>query len=280
VENEARENPLYVASLEKGMRILCAFGRHRRSLRLGELIALTGLDKSAAQRFAFTLTALGLLQKDPSTRRYRLSPRVLDIGYGYLESDEVVSLARSHLTDANKRCGETINLTKLDDTEVVYVARFPGHRAVSVDLLIGTRLPAYCSAPGRVLIAFQPDPASIIDRSDRVAWTDTTITDRSELMERLAQIRARKLDVANQETFVGDISIAAPVLDHSGRALAAVNIAVPTTNWSVDRAVSELAPLVEQTAAAVSQAIAEPSEGRRQPGLANGPDPFRRGSFG
>lgn len=275
---EARDNPLFVGSLEKGLRVLCAFGRKRPTLSLTELMAVSGLDKSSAQRFAFTLTELGFLQKDPATRRYRLSPRVLDIGYGYIEGDELVSLARPFLSEANKRCGDTVNLTQLDDTELVYVARFPSHRAVSVDLLVGTRLPAYCSAPGRVLIAFQADAEAIIDRSELVRWTETTITDRKELLARLARIRERRLEVANQETFVGDISIAAPIVDQSGRILAAVNIAVPTTTWTLDSAVSQLGPLVEETATQISVAIAEPRIAPAHVRM-NSPDPYDRRSF-
>jgi PcaR/PcaU/PobR family beta-ketoadipate pathway transcriptional regulator len=268
-----------VGSLEKGLRILSAFGRTHSTLTLTQITKASGLDKSAAQRFVFTLTALGFLHKDPGTRTYRLTPRVLSIGYGFLEGDEVVALARPFLSEISQRYGETINLTQLDDTDVVYVARFPGHRSVSVDLQIGTRLPAYCSAPGRVLIAFQPDAEGIIDRSDRVAWTETTITDRSQLLQRLAQIREQGIDVANQETFVGDISIAAPVLDHASHVLAAVNIAVPTTTWSLDHAVAELGPIVQETALKVARAITTPRPLHPEGVRLNGPDPLLRPGF-
>ncbi|HLI14416.1 MAG TPA: IclR family transcriptional regulator C-terminal domain-containing protein [Alphaproteobacteria bacterium] len=246
---------LFVNSLAKGFRVLDAFEAKRPNLSLGEIAEASGLDKSAAQRFAYTLEALGYLRKDPESRRYSLSPKVLELGYRYLRADSLVARATPFLAEANKRCEETVNLTELDGSEVVYVARFPSWHAVSVDVVLGTRLPAFCTAPGRAMLAFLPEARArdIILHAERPALTERTVTDPDALMAELARVRRQGWSLADQETFVGDVSTAAPVLDITGQVVAAVNIAVPAARWSAARVRRELTPLVVETAAQISQ---------------------------
>ena len=140
--DDARRSSLFVSSFEKGLRVLAAFGRDRPGMGLRELCAATGLDQSSVQRFAHTLHALGFLAKDPGTRKYSLTPRVLDLGFAYLHANALIESATPLLYEANAQCGETMNLTEMLGTEVVYVARAPGRHAISVDVVLGTRLPA------------------------------------------------------------------------------------------------------------------------------------------
>src|SRR6187397_2292775 len=122
----ARDSSLFVGSLEKGMQILRVFDREHSVMGLSEIVEASGLDKSSVQRFTFTLHALGYLRKDDSTRKYMLSPRVLELGFAYLQTHSLVEYATPHMYEANRRSGETVNLTQLFDTEVIYVARAPG----------------------------------------------------------------------------------------------------------------------------------------------------------
>ncbi len=248
------KSPLFVNSLEKGLRVLRTFDQHNRTLRLNDIATMTGLGKSAAQRFVHSLHTLGYLRKDEATKQYSLSPRVLELGFTYLSTDPLVERSMPYLRECNKRCEESVNLSELNETEIIYVARVPGRHVLSVDVLLGTRFPAYCTAPGRAMLAFLPDDQvkDILDRSDLCALTPHTITDRWAIMDRLAKVRSVGYELAEQEVYIGDVSVAAPVLDYSGRAVAAVNIGVPSPRWSPARVERDLAPIVIETARAIS----------------------------
>ncbi len=250
-----RDSPLFVGSLEKGLRVLGAFDETRRTLRLTEIAAATGLDKSAAQRFTHTLFELGYLRKDGKTKHYSLAPKVLELGFTYLRTDALVERAAPYLLEANRRSEETVNLTELDGTEVVYVARVPSRHVISVDVILGTWLPAYCTAPGRAILAFleEDEARDILERSDRIAYTDTTETDIDALMGRLAQARRDGYAVAAGEYYIGDLSIAAPVFDFSCRPVAAVNMAVPSGRWTVAEVRKRLSGIVLETARAITR---------------------------
>jgi PcaR/PcaU/PobR family beta-ketoadipate pathway transcriptional regulator len=261
---------LFVRSLAKGLLVLRVFDEAHRTMSLGEIAAASGLDKSAAQRSVHTLAALGYLRQDPRSRHYGLAPKVLELGFAYLRADELVGRATPHLMAANRRSEETVNLTEPDGTEMVYVARVPSRHAVSVDVVLGTRLPMYCTAPGRAILAFLPEEEAqdVLARSRRVALTPHTVTEPGAILGRLARARAEGFALADQEVYVGDISVAAPVFDFSGRPVAAVNIAVPAARWSVTACLARLAPEVVATARAISReqgAEAAPQSGRATP---------------
>jgi IclR family transcriptional regulator, pca regulon regulatory protein len=248
---------LFVASVEKGLQVLRAFYNRPRALSLSDVAELAGMSRSSAQRFLYTLKALGYLRQDPETRRYTLSPRVLDFGFAYLRNDALVETAFPYLLEASKRTRETVNLTELDGPEVIYVSRFPSRNVISVDIVLGARLPVYCTAPGRVMLAHMDEAAArqLLARSRLAPRTPYTEVDPDRILTLAAEARRRGYAVSNQETFVGDISVAAPVRDHAGRVSAAVNVAVPHPRWSVAAAEEQLAHVVVETARAISKAI-------------------------
>ena len=133
----------FVTSVEKAFQILRAFESRQRSLSLTEIAEASGLDKSAAQRFTYTLAALGYLKKDKDARRYTISPKVLSLGMIYLRTDPLVARARHQLYELNKAIDATVNLTELDDTDVIYVVRYPGRGIVTADMVLGTRRPTF-----------------------------------------------------------------------------------------------------------------------------------------
>jgi IclR family transcriptional regulator, pca regulon regulatory protein len=233
---------------------LHTFNQHNRTLRLNDIATMTGLGKSAAQRFVHSLHTLGYLRKDEATKQYSLSPRVLELGFNYLSTDPLVERSMPYLHECNKRCEESVNLSELNKTEIIYVARVPGRHVLSVDILLGTRFPAYCTAPGRAMLAFLADDQvkDILNRSDCAAITPHTITDRRAIMDRLEKVRSIGYELADQEIYIGDVSVAAPVLDYSGRAVAAVKFGIPSPRGSAARVERDLAPVVIEIARAVS----------------------------
>ena len=210
---------LFVGSVAKSFQILellCASGR---GLTLMELAERSGLGKSACQRAAHTLRVLGYLSQHPDSRAYSLSYRMLELTHTVLAEDRVRMASLPHLEALSHACGETVNLTRLAGTEVVFIARFPSRHSVSVDLHIGSRLPAYCTAPGRAILSRLPDDEAkrLIAASDRKALTPNTVTDPRRLWSLLLEARKRGFALNNQESQIGDVAIGAPLLDRGGQ---------------------------------------------------------------
>lgn len=256
-KSHGKESGLFVASVEKAFRVLDAISDAKTELGLSEIAARTGIGKSAAQRFLHTLHTLGYLNQDVTSKGYRLSAKLLALSGAYVSGDVLKMKAQPILEDANRRCEETINLTILDGVDVTYILRFPSKHVVSVNLEVGTRLPAFCTAPGRVLLA--PLRRAAVDlvfsKSNLVKHTESTETDPRRLHEILAQVRRQGYALSNQEAFVGDISVAAPIFDDQGSVTAAVNVAVPFPRWSVAKAKRQLIPVVKEVGKAVSKAL-------------------------
>ena len=224
---------------------------------LTELAQLAGLDRSGVQRITHTLRVLGYLRQDPATRAFRLSGRMLEFGHTVLATHQIRERAQPHLEALNRRTSETVNLMELEGQEIVYVSRFPSFHAVSVDLHIGSRLPAFCTAAGRAILShMEPaDATALLKSSRRTSMTPRTITDLAGLREALQTARQQGYAVNDQEAFIGDISVAAPLLDRHGQPLGAVNIAVPSPRWRLDEVLQRLVPHLLRTVARINEDI-------------------------
>jgi len=243
---------LFVLSVGKCFQLLECLNAAQRPLTLTELIQQSGLEKSAAQRFTHTLRELGYLRQHAQTRAYSLSSRMLEFGHTVLATDSVKEVADPHLQRLNQHCRETVNLMELEGREIVYVSRYPSVHPVSVNLHVGSRLPAFCTAAGRAMLAFLPArQAQAILQGPRHAMTPYTVTDLHELEQMLEQVRRDGYVVNNQEAFIGDISIAAPIVNAEREVVGAVNIAVPSPRWHIDQAREELVPQVLECARAI-----------------------------
>lgn len=252
----ASEPTWFVSSVDKAFQILRAFESRARSLSLTEIAEITGLDKSSVQRFTYTLAALGYLRKDREARRYTISPKIMSLGMIYLRTDPLVARARHMLYEANKSLDATLNMTELDGTEVIYVVRYPGRQVVTVDVVLGMRRPAYCTASGRAILATLPDDEAIdiLRRSNLVAYTEHTKTTIKAIMAEIRKARTQGFAITEQETSIGDISIAAPVRRADGSSTAAVNVSVSTADWKAADVARKLGPTIIGLARAVSGA--------------------------
>jgi IclR family transcriptional regulator, pca regulon regulatory protein len=224
---------------------------------LTELAQLSGLDRSGVQRITHTLRVLGYLRQDPATKAFRLSGRMLEFGHTVLATDQVRERAQPHLEALNRRTGETVNLMELEGEEIVYVLRYPSLHAVSVDLHVGSRLPAYCTAAGRAILA-HIDPAEALAHlkaARRTAMTRFTVTDLAGLKRSLEMVRAQGYALNDQEAFLGDLSVAAPLRNAQGRPLGAVNIAVPTPRWQLHDVSQKLVPQLMKAAGAIEKEL-------------------------
>lgn len=247
-----RDDRLFVETVERGFEVLRAF-RGQASLGLTELADRAGITKSAAQRFTHTFEVLGYLRRD-SAKRWRLTPRALEFGTYYLASDPLLERANPHLNELNHECGESVNLSQPDGTEMVYMARFTANRRFFIHMPIGTRIPMYCAASGRAYLSTLPreEAKAIVERTAGRAFTAHTITGVDAIMDLVDEARDRGFAKASEEFYVGDLNIAAPIIGADGQTLGCVNISGPTSRWSMEKMEAELAPLLIQTVRTIS----------------------------
>src|SRR5207248_5661415 len=174
-------------SLERGLAVLCAFTPDRPALGISELARQLGLTRSTTHRYVATLANLGYLEQDDSTRKYRLGPRVLDLGFSLLASLDMREIAAPYLRRLSDDTGYTANLAIRDDIDVILIDRVRGREGrrhhLEFSLHVGSRIPSYCTATGKVLLAFLPDEqlVRLLDRIDLVQRGPRTITGRPEL---------------------------------------------------------------------------------------------------
>jgi IclR family pca regulon transcriptional regulator len=240
-------------SLERGLAILCVFTPDRPALGISELSRELALTRSTTHRYVATLASLGFLEQDDSTRKYRLGPRVLDLGFSMLGSLELREIAAPHLRRLTETTGHTSNLAIRDDTDVILIDRIRGrpgrYHHLEFTLHVGSRLPAYCSATGKVLLAFlpRPDLDRLLERIELIPRGPRTLTSKRALLAELEQVRRTGLAVNDEELESALRSIAAPVRARSGEVVAAVNVAIPWSPVAMSELVSRLGPTVQTT---------------------------------
>jgi len=251
----AHRSSLFVGSTEKAFQVLHAFDGSKRHMTLADIARASGLDRSATQRMVYTLETLGYLRRIPDTRNYGLTPKVLQFSYNYVRANELIDKASPYLLDISRTLGETTNLQELDGHEIVFVARFPGHHLVNVDIAVGSRLPAFFTASGTAILSrlTNEDRREILAQTRLDPITPYTEVNPEKLLERVQRVAEKGYAVIVNETVLGDISVAAPITDHRGLAVAAINISVPTTRWTVTRVEAELAPHVQVAATSISK---------------------------
>ncbi len=254
-EKKPKNDPLMVRSVEKAFRVLSAFDADRPAMSLSQIASVTELDMSAAQRFTHTLVKLGYLAKNPDTRQFELTVRTLDLGYHFTRSNRLVERAIPYLLHLSKETEETVNLTIPDDTEVVFVSRFLSRHVLNTDVIIGTRLPAYCTAPGLAILSRLPEDEArdIVRRSDLKPHTPHTVWDIATVMERVDEAAQTGFGIACEEIYHGDGSVAAAIVDTGGRPIAAINIATSLARYSREEMVERFAPLVVAAARSLSK---------------------------
>jgi IclR family pca regulon transcriptional regulator len=248
-------------SLERGLAILSAFGSDRSTIGVSELSRELGLSRSTTHRYIATLTSLGYLQQDAETKRYRLGPRVLDLGFAAINSMDIREISVPHLQALSDATGFTANMAILDGPDVVYIERCRTSRSrqreIDLNLHVGSRLPAYCTAMGKALLAFVPADRleAILDQTDLIARGPNTIVDRAALRAEMERVRTTGVAVNNEELAYGLRSIAAPIRSRSGDVVAAVNLAVHRSMVSMDDLIERYGPTVKRTADVISAEI-------------------------
>src|SRR6201995_5212567 len=241
----------FVQSLERGLIVLRAFAAEHRELGLSEVARISGLTRAAARRFLLTLAKLGYVTF--SDGRFALTPRVLELGYAYLSSLSPPEVAQPHMEALVAKVNESSSISVLDDTEVVYVVRVPTRRIMSITLSVGTRLPAYATSMGRVLLANLPDD-ELEERLSRIAirpLTARTVKGKDELRAILDATRKQGYAATDQELEEGLRSLAVPIRDANEAVVAALNVSVHASRASMAVLRRDFLPFARQAVAGI-----------------------------
>jgi IclR family pca regulon transcriptional regulator len=247
-------------SLERGLSILTALVVAREPLGLVELAKAAGLSKSTCHRYIASLVALGYLEQEDSGRRYRLGAAAMNLGFAAVESLEVSRVAARTVQALADETNYTASLTILDGADIVFVDRRRPARAgarMELNIHIGTRLPAYCTSMGKVLLAHRDSGSvrEILDRIDLARRGPKTITAREQLVSELAHVAARGMAVNDEELASGLRSLAVPIRDHRGEVRAALGISVHLSAWNAtaDAVVARLESPLRHAAEEISR---------------------------
>jgi len=258
---QAVSGPGSSQSLERGLLILSAFTPDCPALGISELGRRLSLTRSTTHRYVATLATLGYLEKDEPTRKYRLGSRVLDLGFSMLGSLDLHEIADPYLRRLTNTTGHTSNLAVHDDTHVILIDRVRGrpgrYHHLEYTLRVGSRLPSYCSATGKALLAWLPrrDLGWLLDRMDLIQRGPRTLTDKAALIAELDQVRRDGVAVNDEELESALRSIAAPVRSRSGEVVAAVNIAIPWSPVAMSELVAKHGPLLQATARQITARV-------------------------
>ncbi|MBC7190435.1 IclR family transcriptional regulator [Candidatus Aerophobetes bacterium] len=224
------EDPKYpLKTLSKSLLILETLAQPHSPTGIGELSRKLGISRSTVHRILDTLRSRGYVEKDPSTLKYRLGSKILELAMAKLEDIELIKEASLYLKELLKQCNETVHLAVLDRGEVLYLDKKESAQAIRIVSRVGGRLPAHCTGLGKVLLAYSDRQTvkEIIKEKGLHRFTKNTITNEAELIRELDKIREQGFAEDNEEIEEGLCCIAAPVRDHSGKVIAAISVSGP-----------------------------------------------------
>jgi IclR family pca regulon transcriptional regulator len=249
------DDPEFLLTLERGLKVLRAFDHDRPEMPLSEVAQVTGLSPAVARRCLNTLVRLGYMRK--LGRLFVLTPEVLVFASSYLGAMNFEELATPHLQAVRDALGDSSSMAVLSGDQVLYVVHVSTQRPIRIASGVGTRFPAHATSLGRVLMAFQPQ--TVIDRYLQQApfarRTEHTLVDAEALRTRFAEIRHRFYDTARDELDYGIVSLSAPIFDGHGRIVAAINCSTATTRTQAETFVAERLPLLQTARQNIEHAL-------------------------
>jgi IclR family transcriptional regulator, pca regulon regulatory protein len=250
-----RPGDTYVQSFARGLQVIRSFSAQAPQQTLSEVAQRTGLTRAGARRILLTLEGLGYVRTNG--RQFSLAPRILDLGFAYLSSLPLWNLAEPVMERLVEDVKESCSAAVLDGADVVYVLRVPTHKIMSINLGIGSRLPAYCTSMGRTLLAELDGRTldQLLHDVPPMRRTERTIVDPAALKEQLAKVREQGWCLVDQELEEGLVSLSAPIRDRAGRAIAAMNISGQVNRTSPAYMVENFLPKLRAAAQDISRML-------------------------
>ena len=246
----------FIQSLERGLGIIRAFGPHAPEQTVSELASTTGLTRATARRFLITLIELGYVESDG--RIFRLTPKVLELGYSFLSGLRFPDVALPHLERLVAEVDEGSEASVLDGDHIVYVARVPSSAVMTLAINVGARMPAHATSMGKVLLAALPDSEldAYLASAELRSFLPRTVTDPADLRAQLEGVREQGYAIVDQELEEGLVAIAAPVRGRGGRVIASINLSSNVMRRSLESLRGELLEPLLRTARSIEADLA------------------------
>jgi IclR family transcriptional regulator, pca regulon regulatory protein len=232
--DEFAGDPNFMTSLARGLAVIQAFTQRQREPTVSQISAKTGFSRAAVRRCLYTLAKLGFAASDDS-RHFHLRPRVLALGHSYISSMPLAAMAQPILENVSHILHESCSIATLDRTDIVYIARANVTRIMSIDLVVGSRLPAFCTSMGRVLMAdlLAEKLDAFLARVEFKRYTERTVVNAEKLRQLLRLVQRNGYCIVDQELESGLRSMAVPVRDSAGRVVAALNVGAHAQRVSI-----------------------------------------------
>ena len=249
MEPEIREKSKdFVQSLDRGLAIMTVFNERNPRLTLSEVAELTGFTRATARRFLLTLESLNYVGS--SGRYFYLRPRVLELGYAYLSSFDLVSIAQDHLESLANELRESCSASVLENENIIYICRAASNRIMRVNLSLGHQLPAFATSMGRVLLSALPERELdfYLENAKREKLTSRTVIDSDELRRIIIQVRKQGWAVNEQELEEGVQSVAVPISTGGNKVIAAINVSAHASRVPIERLINEFLPQLQACA--------------------------------
>jgi IclR family transcriptional regulator, pca regulon regulatory protein len=223
----AEGDPNFMTSLARGLAVIQSFSRTKNQLTISQISAKTGFSRAAVRRCLYTLVRLNFAGSDDN-RNFYLRPRVLTLGHSYISSMPLAAAAQPILDHVSHILRESCSIATLDGTEIVYIARANVTRIMSIDLGVGSRLPAFCTTMGRVLLAHLPpeEAEEVLSRIAFQRFTERTVVGVEKLRQILRMVQRNGYSIIDQELEYGLRALAVPIRNPAGRVVAALNVGV------------------------------------------------------
>ncbi len=249
----ASGDPNFMTTLARGLAVIQSFSQKRSQLSISQVSKSTGLSRASVRRCLYTLTKLGFAGSDDASKFF-LRPKVLSLGYAYLSSMPLAAAAQPVLEHVSHFLRESCSISTLDGTDIIYLARANVTRIMAIDLGIGSRLPAFCTSMGRVLLAHLPSEQlePLLQRIDFVRFTDRTVGSVEKLRQILQGIRMAGYAVVDQELELGLRSMAVPIQNPSGQVVAALNVGAHAQRITVQAMIAKFLPHLRTAAQELS----------------------------
>ena len=252
---DANEEKDYVRSLARGLEVIRTFSRYKPRMTLTEVAQQAGMTRATARRFLLTLVREGYAETDG--KYFSLRPKVLDLGFSYLSSLPLWEVAQPVMRDVVNSLQESCSLSVLDGLDIVYVARVPTARVMTIGLSIGSRLPAFCTSMGRTLLAGLP-PAELALYFDRMTLerrTERTVANMVALKDEIETSRRQGWTLVDQELEMGLRSIAVPIRTRRSEVLAALNVSTHEGRTSIETMKTRFLPVLLDAAQRISASL-------------------------
>lgn len=248
-------NKDFVSSLDKGLRVIRAFSESDPQLTLSEMAKKLDMSRATSRRFLMTLNTLGYVETDG--KLFWLSPKILELGYAYLTSRPLVNIVQPFIEQVSKATGESCSVSVIEQGDIVYIARYSVNHIMSINLQTGSRLPAWITSMGRVLLAYLPPEkrAHLLATAVIEPRTGNTVKTLSALDEILLEVRQQGYCVVNQELEEGLISIAVPIFNKKQEVIAAINIGAASARLDNPDVVKKVLAQLTKASQQITQAL-------------------------